>query len=269
MLLTIDIKVYCLSFTFQLSDNMSIKLKDIDTKYTGKQEKEEGEKELEKLKKKLELLQHLMYAEGKRSLLVVLQGMDASGKDGLIRNVFTGVNPQGCNVKSFKAPTEIERGHDFMWRINQCLPAKGMFQVFNRSHYEDILYPTVHKTFDKKEIERRYKVINNFESHLQDSGTIILKFYLHISREEQAERLQLRVDDPTKHWKYNSADQIEAEKWDKYMETYERIFDKCSKDIPWVIVPADTKWHRNIIIAQKIVDTLEALKMEYPKNISE
>jgi PPK2 family polyphosphate:nucleotide phosphotransferase len=248
---------------------MSIKLKDIDTKYKGPQEKEEGEKELEKLKKKLELLQHLMYAEGKHALLVVLQGMDASGKDGLIRNVFTGVNPQGCNVRSFKAPTEEELRHDFLWRIHHFLPAKGMFQVFNRSHYEDILYPTVNKTFDKKEIERRYKVINNFENHLQDSGTIILKFYLYISREEQAERLQLRVDDPTKHWKYNSADQLEAKKWDKYMETYERIFDKCSKDIPWVIVPADTKWHRNIIIAQKIVDTLEALKMEYPKNISE
>ena len=244
---------------------MTIKLAEIDTKYQGELTKEQGEKELQDLIKKMAALQHVMYAENKHALLIILQGMDASGKDGVIRNVFSGVNPQGCTVKSFKAPTPEEMGYDFLWRIHKCVPAKGMFQIFNRSHYEDILYPTVNKTFDKKEIERRYKVINQFEDHLEKSGTKILKFYLHISPEEQGVRLQQRVDDETKHWKYNSADRLEAEKWDKYMETYERILNECSKDIPWAVVPADTKWYRNIVIARKVVETLEAMDMKYPK----
>lgn len=244
---------------------MTIKLSEIDTKYKGDLNKDEGEKELKDLVKKMAALQHIMYAENKRALLVVLQGMDAAGKDGVIRNVFSGVNPQGCTVKSFKAPTAEEQAHDFLWRIHKEAPARGMFQIFNRSQYEDILYPTVHKTFEKSEIERRYKVINQFEEHLESCGTKVVKFYLHISREEQAQRLKERVEDETKHWKYNSADQLEAEKWHKYMDTYERILNECSKDIPWNVVPADTKWYRNLVIARKVVEVLEDMKLKYPK----
>lgn len=243
---------------------MKIKLANIAADETGGLDKDTAEKELKDLIKEMADLQNVMYASKQASLLIVLQGMDASGKDGLIRNVFSGVNPQGCVVKSFKAPTEEECSHDFLWRIHPHAPAKGMFQLFNRSHYEDILYPTVHKTFSKDEIKRRYTAINHFEEHLQSSGTVILKFYLHISPKEQAERLQKRIEDPTKHWKYNAADKIEAGNWEKYMAVYEKIFEKCGKAIPWHIVPADNKWYRNVVIARKVVETLKALDMKYP-----
>ena len=227
--------------------------------------KSEANKYLNKLHKQLFSLQNLFYAEGKHSLLIVLQGMDTSGKDGTIRHVFSHVNPQGCDVKSFKTPTEEEKAHDFLWRINASLPKKGMIQIFNRSHYEEILFPVVHKELNKTQIQERHTVINQFEEHLQKNGTIILKFYLHISKKEQHKRLEERLTNPEKKWKYNIADKKESEKWDAYMEAYQNIFDKCKKTNPWIIVPSDDKWYRNYIVANTIVKTLKGLKMQYPK----
>jgi PPK2 family polyphosphate:nucleotide phosphotransferase len=221
--------------------------------------------QLSKLQKQLFSLQNLFYAERKHSLLIILQGMDTSGKDGTIRHVFSCINPQGCTVKSFKAPTEEEKLHDFLWRIYANLPQKGMIQIFNRSHYEDVLFPVVHEHLDKKEIQKRYQFINALEQHLQNNHTIILKFYLHISKKEQSQRLDTRLTDPEKKWKYNVDDTREAEKWNDYMEAYQNVFDQCSNEIPWTIVPSDHKWYRNYVVANTIVETLDNLKMQYPK----
>ena len=230
--------------------------KEIDRKKT--------EEETEKLKAELFDLQNLLYAEHKHSLLVILAGMDAAGKDGTVRNVFSCMNPMGINVKAFKVPTEEELDYDFLWRVHKHTPAKGMIQIFNRSHYEDILVPTVHKTMDTEIIERRYKIINGFEKSLVDSGTVILKFFLNISKEEQKERIAERLEDKKKMWKYDPADKREANKWDDYMKVYERIFEECSPKIPWAIVPADHKWYRNYLIAKEMVSTLKNLKMKFP-----
>jgi PPK2 family polyphosphate:nucleotide phosphotransferase len=210
-------------------------------------------------------LQNLFYAEKKHALLIILQGMDTSGKDGTIRHVFSCINPQGCKVKSFKTPTEEEKSHDFLWRIYANLPEKGMIQIFNRSHYEDILFPVVHELIDKKEIHERHKIINEFEEHLQNTNTIILKFFLHISEKEQKNRIDKRLDDPEKQWKYNPADKKEAKFWNNYIATYQAMLEGCGKKNPWIIVPADQKWYRNYLVAKTIVETLENLKMNYPK----
>ena len=227
--------------------------------------KSEANKLLHKLHKQLFDLQNLFYAEGKHALLIVLQGMDTAGKDGIIRHVFSHVNPQGCDVKSFKTPTEEEKVHDFLWRINAHLPKKGMIQIFNRSHYEEVLFPVVHKQLNKNQIQERHTVINQFEEHLQKNGTIILKFYLHISKKEQHKRLKERLTRPEKKWKYNIADKIESKKWEAYMAAYQKIFDGSKKTNPWIIVPSDEKWYRNYIVANAIVKTLTNLKMQYPK----
>ncbi len=227
-------------------------------------EKKDALKEISELKEQLTDLQNLLYASKKYSLLIVLQGMDTSGKDGTIKNVFSSINPQGCTVKSFKSPTEEEIMHDFLWRIYPHAPAKGMIQIFNRSHYEDILYPCVHKTIDKKILEERYDKINQFEDNLKDNGTIVLKFFLHISKKEQSERLKERLTIPEKRWKYNPNDKTEAKRWDDYMEVYEQIVHHCAEDKPWHIVPADHKWYRNLYILKEIVKVLKSLKMEYP-----
>jgi PPK2 family polyphosphate:nucleotide phosphotransferase len=242
-----------------------IKLSKEDTKADTKFDKKETEKETEKLKEQIFEMQNLLYAEKKHSLLVILQGSDASGKDGTVRHVFSAMNPMGVTVKAFKAPTEEEMEHDFLWRVHQHVPAKGMIQIFNRSHYEDILVPSVHKTLDKELIEKRYDRINNFEQGLVESGTVILKFFLHISREEQDERIKERLTDPKKKWKYDPADKREMHNWDGYMEIYEKIFEKCSPKLPWIIVPADHKWYRNYIVAKEMVNTLKSLKMKYPR----
>jgi len=239
-------------------------ISEISTKAPDTINKSEAKKQLEKLYEQFFLLQNLFYAEGKHALLVVLQGMDTSGKDSVIRHVFSHVNPQGCIVKSFKTPTEEEKAHDFLWRINANLPRKGMIQLFNRSHYEDILFPAVHKELNANQIQERITVINQFEEHLQKSGTVILKFYLHISRQEQEIRLAERLTDPEKKWKYNSADKIKSKKRDIYLDVYQKIFDGCKKTNPWIIVPSDQKWYRNYIIANTVVKTLEGLKMKYP-----
>jgi PPK2 family polyphosphate:nucleotide phosphotransferase len=210
-------------------------------------------------------LQNVLYAEKKHSLLIILQGMDASGKDGTIKHAFSSMNPMGIEVKAFKEPTEEEKQYDFLFRVHPHTPAKGMVQIFNRSHYEDILVPTVHKLLDKDIIERRYDIINSFEQNLEDNGTVILKFFLHISKEEQKERIKERQTDSQKKWKYDPADSREEKSWDSYVDVYENIFNKCSKDIPWFIVPADKKWYRNYFIANEIVKTLKGLKMKYPE----
>ncbi|MDB5282646.1 MAG: hypothetical protein JWO06_1721 [Bacteroidota bacterium] len=241
-----------------------IKLKDIETGAPKKLNKEKIKKETGKLKIKLEELQNLLYAESKHGLLVILQGMDASGKDGVLRNVFDTVNPLGCRVTAFKAPTENELKHDFLWRIHIHTPRKGMIHIFNRSHYEDVLIQKVHKWVDDKIIEKRYEHINNFERLLTESGTVVLKFYLHISKDEQQVRLNERMSDKTKMWKYNEGDLLEREYWDGYMKAYEAAFENCSEYAEWNIVPCDNNWYKEYYIAKKLVETLESLKMKYP-----
>jgi PPK2 family polyphosphate:nucleotide phosphotransferase len=217
-----------------------------------------------KILEELDDLQNLLYAESKHAVLVVVQGMDASGKDGVVRNVFGKLNPQGVLVKSYKAPSAEELSHDFLWRIHNHAPAKGMMQIFNRSHYEDILITRVHKWCDDATAKKRMKAINDFEKLLvEHNNTIILKFYLHISPEEQQERLQERISDPTKQWKYNENDFAEAKLWKEYMNMYEDCFENCN-DIPWTIVPADQNWYKEHIIAKKLRDALSDLKMQYP-----
>ncbi len=212
----------------------------------------------------IETLQNLLYAESKHALLVIIQGMDASGKDGLIKDVFTSMNPQGINVKSWKAPTPEELSHDFLWRIHQHTPAKGMVQVHNRSHYEDILVTRVHNWIDRNTAKKRIKSINDFEDHLiNNNQTTILKFYLHISQEEQKERLTERMNIPEKMWKYNENDLSESALWDTYRQYYEEAINSCNRP-EWVIVPADQNWYKNYIVAETVCKTLRNFKMKFP-----
>jgi len=241
-----------------------IRLKNIPTHAPKKFNKEQCRKELTKLRFWLEELQNLLYAECKHSLLIILQGMDASGKDGAIRNVFDTVNPMGCRVVPFKEPTPLETKHDFLWRVHQQVPEKGMIHVFNRSHYEDVLIQRVHHWVDEKTIRQRYIHINNFEKLLEDTGTSILKFYLHISKKEQLERLEERLKDKTKMYKYNQSDVKERAFWNAYMKAYEVVFDNCSEIVPWNIIPADQNWYKEYVIAKKIVERLESFKMKFP-----
>ncbi len=244
---------------------MGIKrLKDISTRAPKDLDKQETKLKTVRILEELDELQNLLYAEGKHSVLVVLQGMDASGKDGTIRNVFGHMNPQGILVWSFKVPTSEELSHDFLWRVHSKTPAKGFIVLFNRSHYEDVLVTRVHKWCDDETAEKRMKAINDFEDLLKDHGnTHILKFYLHISAEEQQERLTERVHDPKKHWKYNEKDFEEAKLYSEYHKMYEEVFEKCNK-IPWIIVPADQNWYKEYVIAKALKETLEGLKMQYP-----
>jgi PPK2 family polyphosphate:nucleotide phosphotransferase len=242
----------------------NIKLKDISTRAPKEWDKEETKTKTAGIMEKLNELQNLLYAELKHSVLVVLQGMDASGKDGVIRKVFGALNPQGVRVQSFKAPTELELSHDFLWRIHSVVPPKGTIQIFNRSHYEDVLITRVHKWIDDKMAKKRMKAINDFEQLLQEhNSTTILKFYLHISPEEQEERLKERVHNPSKQWKYNEKDFEEAKLWDDYQAAYEDCFEHCN-DVPWTIVPADQNWYKEYIIAQTLEKALEKLNMQYP-----
>lgn len=241
-----------------------IKLSEIDTRAPKDLDKQVTKEKTGKILDELDELQNLLYAESKHAVLIVIQGMDASGKDGVVRNVLGRLNAQGVLVKSFKAPTAEELSHDFLWRIHSHAPAKGMIQLFNRSHYEDILITRVHKIIDDDTAKKRMTSINDFEKLLaEQNSTVILKFYLHISPEEQQERLQERIKDKTKQWKYNENDFVEAKLWKSYMEMYEDCFENCN-DIPWTIVPADQNWYKEHIIAKKLCDALENLKMQYP-----
>lgn len=243
----------------------TVKLQNIATTAPKKITKEAAKTALQNILVELDELQNLLYAEHKHSLLVVLQGMDASGKDGVIRDVFGQLNPLGVRVQPFKAPTELEADHDFLWRIHQYAPAKGMIQVFNRSHYEDVLVQRVHKWVDEKTIVKRMEAINDFEKLLEaHNNTHILKFYLHVSPEEQLLRLKERTQDPRKMWKYNQKDFAEAKLHKSYRKAYEDVFKQCGK-IPWTIVPADQNWYKELLIAKTVRDTLKSLKMKYPK----
>jgi PPK2 family polyphosphate:nucleotide phosphotransferase len=241
-----------------------ISLQEISTRAPKDFEKESTKKKTATILGKLDDLQNLLYAEGKHSVLVVLQGLDASGKDGVIREVFGNLNPQGVTVKSYKAPTAEELSHDFLWRIHHHAPAKGVIQIFNRSHYEDILITCVHGWCDEKTAKKRMKAINDFEELLQvHNNTHILKFYLHISPEEQMSRLKERMKDPAKMWKYNEKDFDEAKHWDDYMIVYEDCFEHCKK-VPWTIVPADQNWYKEFLIASALHDLLKDLDMKFP-----
>jgi PPK2 family polyphosphate:nucleotide phosphotransferase len=215
--------------------------------------------------KRLQVLQEVMWAEGKHALLIVLQALDAGGKDGTIKHVMDGVNPQGCQVTSFKVPTEEELDHDYLWRIHKAVPRRGYIGIFNRSHYEDVLVVRVHSLVPEAVWSGRYEQINHFEKLLADNGTTILKFFLYISKKEQKKRFEDRLHDPKKNWKFSTGDVKEREHWDEYLRAYEDALSKCSTPwAPWHIVPADHKWYRNLVVSQTIVEALEKLDMHFP-----
>ena len=227
--------------------------------------KRQGRKLLAELQPGLNELQELLYANGKHSLLIVLQGVDTSGKDGAIKHVVRAFNPQGTHITSFKAPTSVELAHDYLWRVHRVVPRKGMVGIFNRSHYEDVLIVRVENLVPPEVWQKRYEHINAFEKLLADNGTIILKFCLHISHEEQHKRLSKRLADPTSHWKFDIADITARNKWDEYIEEYEAALERCNTPhAPWYIIPADKKWYRNLVISRILKDRLQELDMDWP-----
>jgi len=229
-------------------------------------DKEAASEALVKNLNRLNELQDFLYAETKHAVLIVFQAMDAGGKDGAIDHVFSGVNPQGCQVTSFKVPSSLEIRHDYLWRIHQHCPPKGMIGIFNRSHYESVLVERVHNLVPDDDWKRRYEHINNFEKLLADEGTTILKFFLHISKDEQKKRLQERLDDPAKRWKFRKGDLADREHWDDYTEAYEDLLSRTSqKWAPWYVVPANKKWFRNLLVATVLVETLESLGIKVPE----
>lgn len=241
-----------------------IKLSDYPTRPTEDYSKKELRSMTKDIAKEIGELQEKMFAEGKHSLLVVFQGMDSSGKDGATREVFKYCSPNGCRAHSFKKPTDEEFAHDFLWRVHKLAPAKGNIQVFNRSHYEDVLIQRVHGWIDEEHVDKRIAAINAWEELLQfDNNTTILKFYMHLSHERQGEKLQERLDEADKNWKHNDGDWKEREYWDKYMDAYENVFNKCS--IPWIIAPVDSRSYRNYFIAKKILETMRSMEVEWPK----
>ena len=224
-----------------------------------------AEPALQKHLKQLDELQEVFYADQSKALLIVLQGMDTAGKDGAIRHIFSGINPQGCEVAAFKVPTPLEARHDFLWRCQAQLPPRGMIGIFNRSHYEDVLSPRVHGKLSGKEVRRHLDDINAWEETLADNDVVILKFFLHISQEEQTRRLQERIDTPDKHWKLSPSDFAERQYWSDYMDAYEEIFDTTShKHAPWFVIPSDHKWYRNVAISAVLVEAMQGLKLKYP-----
>ncbi len=254
-----------------ISDNFKVKkglsLARLNTKSAPKLilSKEDALIRTAALSAELEKLQTVLYAEHKHKVLVILQGMDAAGKDGTIRHVFRVFDPQGVDVVSFKVPDAKERDHDFLWRVHQEAPAKGMVGIFNRSHYEDFLVPEVHGLLPGKTLQQRLRHINDFERMLADEGTTILKFFLHISKEEQNARLEKRLKDPEKKWKFNPGDLRERKLWDRYMRAYQQVMGKCNPTwAPWYVIPADCKWYRNYAISAVLVESLKKLNMKFP-----
>lgn len=242
-----------------------IKLKNIITTPSKQFGKKDCIKELQVFHKKLFELQNVFYVDGRFALLIIFQGVDTSGKDGTIRHVMTCMNPMGVQVKSFKQPTEEETKHDFLWRIYPHFPSKGMIQVFNRSHYEDILVPSINQELSKEELMHRCKMLNTLESHLELSNIHVLKFFLHISKEEQRKRIKERLTQPHKRWKYAKEDESAADKWDEYLDVYDMIINNCNEH-PWHIIPADKRWYRTRAVAKIITEHLESLKLKYPKS---
>lgn len=244
-------------------------LRSVDPAGKGHHESDLAAKdEIEHYRSQLAKLQSLLYAEKKRSILIVLQAMDAGGKDGVVNHVLSVLNPQGARVTGFQRPTMEEAAHDFLWRVHPHTPARGEIAIFNRSHYEDVLVPRVHKMIDKPAWEARYLRIRDFEEGLADNGTRILKFFLHISKEEQLTRFAQRLDDPHHNWKISESDYTERAYWDAYMIAYEdAISETSSKHAPWFVIPANHKWFRNLVVSQIIIDAMEELDMSYPKPI--
>ncbi len=250
---------------FRVLPGQEVDLDEYPTRYEGEITKKKALKELEQSKKRLNLLQQLLYATEKRSLLVVLQGMDTSGKDGTIKHVMDAFNPQGCQVSGFKAPTSEELRHDFLWRVHKVVPARGMVGIFNRSHYEDVLIQRVEEMVPKAVWRGRYESIREFEESITEAGTIVVKFFLHISPDEQKKRLEDRLADPTAQWKFKVGDLRVRAKWDEYQTAYEDALTECSTEIaPWYIVPADRKWYRNLVVSRVLEKTLSDLDLEWP-----
>jgi len=239
------------------------RLKDRDpSDTTGKKR---NEKAHEKTLQRLRELQHLLYADKRYSLLIVLQGLDAAGKDGTIRHVMSGVNPQGCDVSSFKAPSSVELARDYLWRIHRAVPPRGSIGIFNRSHYEDVLIVRVHDLVPKAVWRSRYRQINEFEKMLTENGVTILKFFLHISREEQRKRFEARIQDSSRNWKLSLPDFEERQHWDNYTKAYEETLERCStKEAPWYVIPANKKWFRNYLVADLVVRALDNMRLKYP-----
>jgi len=245
-----------------------VRLRDIDPDYHGHHEsKEHALPDIQSHVQRMDELQYLMYAEKKHSLLIILQGIDAAGKDGVIRHLLTGMNPEGCRVTGFKHPTEQELDHDFLWRVHPHAPGKGQVAIFNRSHYEDVLVVRVHELAPKAVWSRRYDQINNFEEQLAtENNTTILKFFLYISKEEQLARFKQRLDDPARQWKISDSDYAERKYWDAYIKAFEDVLHKTSTDVaPWYVIPANHKWFRDLAVSHIINRALEDLKMKLPK----
>ena len=254
-----DLAKHCI-----VKPDSKVRLKDRDPDDTfGKRR---NDKALEKTLEKLRRLQYLLYADRRYALLIVLQALDAGGKDGTISHVMSGVNPQGCQVTSFKQPNQEELAHDFLWRVHKATPALGNIGIFNRSHYEDVLVVRVHKLVPKDVWHKRYQQINDFEKMLTGQKVTILKFFLHISQDEQKRRLEARIQDPTRNWKFSMADIEERRHWDDYVKAYEDALRKCSTDwAPWYIIPANDKWFRNYLVAELVVHALDQMGLKYPR----
>jgi PPK2 family polyphosphate:nucleotide phosphotransferase len=251
---------------FRIQPGAQVDLAKRPTREDGDHEKNAARAEFERLHERLVELEELMYAGHRHSLLVVLQGMDTSGKDSTIRSVFSGIGPAGVRVVSFKAPSTLEREHDYLWRVHHHTPRVGQLTIFNRSHYEDVLIVRVNNLVPERRWKERYDHINAFERMLADEGTTIVKLFLHISKDFQKERLQRRLDNPAKHWKFDPGDLPVRERWDDYQKAYQVALSRCSTDVaPWYVIPAERRWFRNLLIARILVETLEGLDMKYPK----
>jgi PPK2 family polyphosphate:nucleotide phosphotransferase len=258
-----------------------VKVKDFDTDYKGHLDKEEGKKELARVKKDLSTYQEVLYASNSHSVLVIIQAMDAAGKDGVIEHVMSGLNPQGCQVYSFKTPSSEEYDHDFLWRHYKALPEKGRIGIHNRSHYENVLVCKVHPEYilsenlpnyssvnkiNKNFWKQRYESIRNFEKHLTENGVTILKFFLNVSKDEQKQRFLDRIEDPAKNWKFSGGDIKERGLWDKYMKAYEEMLNETSTpQSPWYVIPADKKWYTRLAVSQIIAETMQSLKLKFPR----
>lgn len=256
------------SYAFQVAPASNIKLKDYDPDHTAGLDKDTARERFDALSVELGALQEQLYAAGQHAVLVVLQGMDTSGKDGTIRHVLRDINPQGCRVESFKPPTDEELAHDFLWRVHNVTPRKGIFGVFNRSHYEDVLVARVRKIVPPEVWEKRYDHINDFEALLAGNNTVIIKFFLYISKDEQERRLLARERDTSKAWKLSADDWRERDRWNEYMRAYEDALGRCSTEVaPWYIVPANKKWYRDLAVGAALVDTLRAYRPIWTKTL--
>lgn len=251
---------------FVVTPGSKLNLARIDPSFRGKQSHKKAEQLVADALERMDRLQYLLFADATQSLLVVLQGLDAGGKDGVIRHIFTGVNPQGTHVYGFKEPSAEELGHDFLWRVHKRVPARGEIVIFNRSHYEDVLVVRVHELVSRNVWSERYEIINDFEKLLAKNGTRILKFYLHISPDEQLERFEKRLSDPTRQWKISETDYSERDLWPKYIEAYEEAIERTSTvTAPWFVIPSNHKWFRNLAISQIIADAMDDMKLRLPQ----